>query len=669
MPRHATAARPSAFGRGPIALALSLSWSLIAGASLSVLASRPACAAPAETPIPEAALPSRLDAPLFYQLLIGELELGQGQPGTAYAVLLDAARRTRDENLFQRAMEIALRGQAGNEALAAAQAWRAAHPRSLEAVRSQARILLALNRLPALVEPLKQLIELTPAADRESTITNLPRLFKDHPDPRLALQVLQNVLIPLADGGESRSSGPSATQLAAQLALARALMQAGQGPAALALAADVARRQPESAGPALLALELLGTEPQAQSMVADYLARPGAQGWVRLAYAQWLGSRSQKAALAEYRQVVREMPDMAQAWYGLGALAADAGERQEAEAALKRFLELHGAGGRKSSDGAAGRQAPSGPASGDGASAPAPNAEAGHSGSGTPEGAADAPPRQGARDGPQEGTRDGARDGAPDGLTYSARLMLSQLAIDRGDFPAAQRWLEGLEGEEWRRDVQVRRALLMAKQGRLEQARQLIRALPETSPKDGPSKALTESQVLRSVDRWRDARTVLSRALERAPDHVELHYELALVLEKLGRFDEMERHLRRIIEIQPDHHHAHNALGFSLAERNIRLEEAQGLIDRALELAPGDPFITDSAAWVAYRQKRLERAEELLRQAFDARSDTEIGTHLGEVLWARGQKDQARRIWRELRRRDSGNKLLRDTLARLKVDL
>ena len=512
----------------------------------SLLAAGAVHAAPADTPSTEEALPSRLDAPLFYQLLIGEIELGQGQPGTAYAVLLDAARRTRDEGLFQRAMEIALRGQAGNEALAATQAWRAAHPRSIEAVRSQARILLALNRLPALVEPLKQLIELTPAADRESTIVNLPRLFKDHPDPRASLQVLQGVLIPLADVADTRSP--------AQLALARGLLQAGQGAAALALAADVSRRQPDSPGPALLALELLGTEAQAQALVVDYLARPGAQAWVRLAYAQWLGGRAQKAALAEYRQVVREMPDMAQAWYGLGVLAADAGERAEAETALKRFLELHAARADKPSSEAQGSTEGSGPPV-------------------TPE------------------------TGEPDRITYATRLMLSQLAMDRGDHAAAQRWLEGLEGQEWRREVQVRRALIMAKQGRLEQARQLIRALPETSPKDGPSKALAESQVLRSVDRWRDSRAVLSRALERTPDHVELNYELALVLEKLGRFDEMERHLRRIIELQPDHHHAHNALGFSFAERNTRLDEAQTLVSRALELAPGDPFITDSAAW------------------------------------------------------------------------
>ena len=147
----------------------------------------------------EAVVNSPMDAPLFYQLLIGEIELRQGEAATAYAVLLDAARRTREEPLFERAVEIALRAQAGNEALAAATAWRTAHPRSLNAVQAQARILLALNRLQALVEPLRTLIDLTPAAERAGAIASLPRLFRGHPDTRQTLQVLQGVLMPLAD--------------------------------------------------------------------------------------------------------------------------------------------------------------------------------------------------------------------------------------------------------------------------------------------------------------------------------------------------------------------------------------------------------------------------------------------------------------------------------------
>jgi Flp pilus assembly protein TadD len=248
-------------------------------------------------------------------------------------------------------------------------------------------------------------------------------------------------------------------------------------------------------------------------------------------------------------------------------------------------------------------------------------------------------------------------------------LLLAQLATDQGDYAAALRWLKPLEGQTQRLDIQARRALVLARQGKVDQARALIRAVPESRPADALYKSLAEAQLLRTLERWKDARALLMQALEQHPQDTDLLYELAMVLERMGRHDEMERHLRRIIELRPDHPHAHNALGYSLADRGIRLEEAYRLIERALALSPGDPYITDSLAWVVFRQGQAGRAAELLRQAYAARPDTEIGAHLGEVLWTLGQRDEARRIWRESRDRDARNKVLRDTLARLKVDL
>jgi Flp pilus assembly protein TadD len=124
-----------------------------------------------------------------------------------------------------------------------------------------------------------------------------------------------------------------------------------------------------------------------------------------------------------------------------------------------------------------------------------------------------------------------------------------------------------------------------------------------------------------------------------------------------------------VIALKPDDAHAHNALGYSLADRGQRLPEARQLIERALQLAPGDPFITDSLGWVEFRLGNKDAALRLLRQAYASRPDTEIGAHLGEVLWALGQRDEARRIWLESKGRDAANEVLRETLARLRVDL
>jgi Flp pilus assembly protein TadD len=123
-----------------------------------------------------------------------------------------------------------------------------------------------------------------------------------------------------------------------------------------------------------------------------------------------------------------------------------------------------------------------------------------------------------------------------------------------------------------------------------------------------------------------------------------------------------------VIELKPDNAHAHNALGYSLADRKLRLPEARELVQRALALSPGDPFITDSLGWIEFRLGNLPEAVRLLRQAYAARPDPEIGAHLGEVLWALGQQDEARRVWREARARDASNDVLLETLKRLRAE-
>jgi len=217
--------------------------------------------------------------------------------------------------------------------------------------------------------------------------------------------------------------------------------------------------------------------------------------------------------------------------------------------------------------------------------------------------------------------------------------------------------------------VQGRRAALLARQGKLRQARELLQALPEPTPEDARAKLLIEAQMLRDVKQWREAEKVLANANLRFPNDADLLYEQAMAEEKLDRLDDMERLLRKVMEIKPDHQHAYNALGYSLAERNLRLPEAKALIEKALTLAPGEPFITDSLCWVEYRLGRRSEALQHLQQAYAARPDVEIAAHLGEVLWVDGQRDEARNVLRDARKRDPANEVLVEVLARLKVDL
>jgi len=129
----------------------------------------------------------------------------------------------------------------------------------------------------------------------------------------------------------------------------------------------------------------------------------------------------------------------------------------------------------------------------------------------------------------------------------------------------------------------------------------------------------------------------------------------------------METDLRRLVQLRPDYAHAYNALGYTFADRNIRLKEAYELIDKALQLAPDDGFILDSMGWVQYRLGNLTAARDYLGRAYRLKPEADVAAHLGEVMWRQGDHDAARTVWREASRRESDNETLKETLQRLDV--
>lgn len=591
---------------------------------------------------------SALDAQLFYQLLIAEMQLRGGDPGSAYRVFIEAARRSGQGELFRRAMDVALQARAGNEALEAVRAWRQADPRAADPLRLELQILAALGRLGEAAAPLQALLDLTPAAERSGVIAALPRLFERASDKRDAASVLATALAPQLDA--------EATRTAARVAIARAWLAADDPERALALAREAAQADPDAPAPVLLALELMRSRPQAESIAVDHLARPGREPALRMAYvrALTLGQRYDDA-IAQLGVLGRERPDDAQPYLTLGALQLEMRRLDEADAALRRYVALARAPAAAPAPSAGGAQgatdAQRAPAGTD-EEEPAPTeAEAAH----------------GLDDG-HAGDGSSPQRAAQQGLTQ-AWLMLAQIAEQRGNAADAEQWLARIDDPQRAVEVQARRALLAARQGRVDEALASLRALPERDAGDARAKLVAEAQLLRELKRWQAAFDAYGRALQTSPDDGDLLYEQAMVAEKMDRMDLLEARLRRLIELQPDHAHAHNALGYSLADRGQRLDEARRLIERALELRPGDPFITDSLGWVEFRTGNLAEARRLLEQAWAARPDTEIGTHLGEVLWTMGERDAARGIWRQARARDADNEVLRETLKRLQVEL
>ncbi len=239
----------------------------------------------------------------------------------------------------------------------------------------------------------------------------------------------------------------------------------------------------------------------------------------------------------------------------------------------------------------------------------------------------------------------------------SVRYTLGQIAEEQKDWPKAIRWYETVDAGQNALPAKMRVASVMAKQGRLDEARAYLRGIVVKDEQQKVQILVAEAQILREANRYDEAFNILGQALEKEPDEPDLLYDHALTAEKLERFDVLETNLRKVIAVRPDHAHAYNALGYSFADRNTRLEEAHTLIERALELAPNDPFIVDSMGWVLYRQGDAKGAVDQLRRAWSLRPDAEIGAHLGEVLWTTGQRDEASRIWDEALRDHPDNEI------------
>jgi len=176
---------------------------------------------------------------------------------------------------------------------------------------------------------------------------------------------------------------------------------------------------------------------------------------------------------------------------------------------------------------------------------------------------------------------------------------------------------------------------------------------------------LADGQILRDAGRLKEAIGVFTAGLEELPDNTDLLYARAMVEDKLGKMESMEKDLRKILSREPDNVDALNALGYSLADRTTRYDEALKLIQRALELRPDSFFILDSMGWVNYRLGHYQEAVNYLRRALDMSSDSEVAAHLTEVLWVMGDKEGARKVWDKALKGAPGNKILLDVMNRL----
>ena len=222
---------------------------------------------------------------------------------------------------------------------------------------------------------------------------------------------------------------------------------------------------------------------------------------------------------------------------------------------------------------------------------------------------------------------------------------MGQLNEERKRYDEAILWYGRVGAGEPFLSAQIRIAGVLAKQGKMDDARKHLQQVPVLNNQQRVQLIQAEAQLLRDAKSYREAFDVLSHGLEKLPNYPDLLYDRAMVAEKIDRLDMVEQDLRKLIQLKPDYAHAYNALGYTLADRTNRFEEAVKLIEKALKLSPDDPFIMDSMGWVQYRMGQHEKAVDYLKRAYDTRPDPEIAVHLGEVLWAQGKHQEAQKVW------------------------
>lgn len=175
-----------------------------------------------------------------------------------------------------------------------------------------------------------------------------------------------------------------------------------------------------------------------------------------------------------------------------------------------------------------------------------------------------------------------------------------------------------------------------------------------------------QANLLAQAKRYQESYELLGKAVANMPNTNELIYDYAMAAERVQQYSVLETQLRRLIKAKPEFAQAYNALGYSFADRNTKLEEANKLIAKALELSPNDHYIMDSMGWVQYRLGNLDKAYEYLNKAYNLQNDSEIAAHLGEVLWKQGKHDEATKIWLEALKASPENDVLIKTIKKFK---
>jgi tetratricopeptide (TPR) repeat protein len=536
-------------------------------------------AAPAE---PRKPAKETLTASLLYGVLLGEIAGQRGRLDVSAASYLEAARRSQDPRIAERALKISVYAKQPQMALEAARRWVELAPDNLEARQSLAVLALRVNQDEEALQQFEYLLERSNDSNADPYQSLLALLARE-PDKQRALDVMKRLV-------ELRSQDAHA-----HFAYARLAVHAQDWPLAEQEVAQALLLRPGWSQALILQAQVNLKQGQgeiARQQLESALQRNPEDTELRLAYARLLVDLDDYAAARrEYKTLLKLQPDNGQVVYSLALLSLEAGQLKDAKKHFEKLVNL-------------------------------------------------------------------------EYQVQQAYYYLGAIAEEEDKPETAMQWYRKVDqGDHWI-EVQIRMARLEAQSGDVNAARERLRKIRLAHPGEAQRLFLVEGEILSQIDWNEEAYKLYSEYLDIQPDDTEVLYARALVAERLNRLQQAESDFRRVLQLDPNNARALNALGYTLADRTDRYEEALKYIQQALEQTPDDPAVIDSMGWVLYRLGRLEEAREQLQRAYDMTKDSEIAAHLGEVMWAMGEREQAKLLWQRARKESPGDPVLEDTVRR-----
>jgi len=526
----------------------------------------------------------KLDANLLFTLLSGEIAGYRGKLDLATQQYLDAARKTRDPRVIERAVRVANFAKNAALGLEAARLWVEVAPKSTKARNNLASLLLRNGKQEEAIKVLEAIIQ--SALTLETGFILAGKLILAEPNRDLAVAVVRQLVQRNPKVASGHFVLSSLAEQTGKLALAESSVRE-----AIKLRTDWSDAKNQLAR----ILHLQGNTDKAVAYLESVLEETPDDNKLRLSYARLLVDAKQiKKARGEFERLAAASPQNTDILFALGILALQSPDYESAEKYLSRVAGK----GRRGME---------------------------------------------------------------------ASYYLGQIAEQRKQPLKAIQWYSKVGHGEFAFDAKIRIVRLLTAEGKYDFALQRLKAINVRGDAQYVRVILAEGDIYRNMKRFDDAMALYNGAIEKLPENNDLLYARALMAERVDRLDILFQDLKSVLKRDPDNAHAMNALGYTLADRTSRYDEALQYISKAYALLPDDAAILDSMGWVHFRLGKYEEALKHLTRAYDLNSDAEIAAHLGEVLWVMGEKQRARKVLNQGLEKSPGDEHIVEVMKRLEL--